>query len=108
MAGVEAAPTAPPPGGARPGPSPGGAPGPQPPASTHPPPPTPPPATRAALDDVAGIHPALDRLRQLLTSATLLELKATAGGYWAGRPGHDLAVDEDERAVWSGGPVAPA
>jgi len=40
-----------------------------------------------ALDDVAGIHPAVDRLRQLLASATLLDLKATARGYWAGREG---------------------
>jgi hypothetical protein len=38
-----------------------------------------------ALEDVARIHPALDRLRQLLTSATILDLKATAGSYWADR-----------------------
>jgi len=40
-----------------------------------------------ALEDVARIHPALDRLRQLLASATILELKATADGYWSGRRG---------------------
>lgn len=36
-----------------------------------------------ALEDVARIHPALDRLRDLITSATVLDLKATAQGYWA-------------------------
>jgi hypothetical protein len=41
------------------------------------------------LEDVARIHPAVDRLRQLLTSATILDLKATAGGYWADRKGED-------------------
>ena len=46
-----------------------------------------------ALDDVARIHPALDRLRQLLASATLLDLKATAGGYWAGREGDGGSMD---------------
>lgn len=39
------------------------------------------------LDDVARMHPAVDRLRQLLTSATLLDLKATADGYWTHPPG---------------------
>jgi len=34
---------------------------------------------------VARMRPALDRLRQLLTSATILDLKATAEGYWADR-----------------------
>lgn len=50
-----------------------------------------------ALEDVARIHPALDRLRDLITSATALDLKATARGYWAegskGRAGDDLAVN---------------
>ena len=36
-----------------------------------------------ALEDVARIHPLVDRLRDLLTSATALELKATAKRYWA-------------------------
>ena len=36
-----------------------------------------------ALEDVARIHPVVDRLRDLLTWATALELKATAEGYWA-------------------------
>jgi hypothetical protein len=36
-----------------------------------------------ALEDVARIHPALDRLRDLITSATALDLRATAEGYWA-------------------------
>lgn len=36
-----------------------------------------------ALEDVARIHPALNRLRDLITSATALDLKATAEGYWA-------------------------
>ena len=38
-----------------------------------------------ALEDVARIRPAVDRLRQLLTSATILDLKATAESYWADR-----------------------
>jgi hypothetical protein len=37
------------------------------------------------LDDVARIRPAVDRLRRLLASATILDLKASAGGYWADR-----------------------
>ena len=37
------------------------------------------------LEDVARIHPALERLRQLVTSATILDLKATTEGYWASR-----------------------
>ena len=36
-----------------------------------------------ALEDVARIHTALDRLRDLITSATALDLKASAKGYWA-------------------------
>ena len=36
-----------------------------------------------ALEGVARIHPALDRLRALITSATALDLKASAKGYWA-------------------------
>jgi len=35
-----------------------------------------------ALEDVARIHGVLDRLRDLITSATALDLKATAEGYW--------------------------
>ena len=38
------------------------------------------------LAEVAQIHPALDRLRNLVTSATILDLKATADGYWTDRP----------------------
>jgi hypothetical protein len=37
-----------------------------------------------ALEDVARIHRVVDRLRDLITSATVLDLKATAEGYWAG------------------------
>jgi hypothetical protein len=44
-----------------------------------------------ALDDVAQIHPALDRLRHLVTSATILDLKATADGYWTDRPPEDAS-----------------
>jgi hypothetical protein len=36
-----------------------------------------------ALEDVARIHGVLDRLRDLITSATALDLKATSEGYWA-------------------------
>jgi hypothetical protein len=39
------------------------------------------------LDGVAGMHPAVDRLRHLLASATFLDLKATADGYWTHPPG---------------------
>lgn len=37
----------------------------------------------AALENVAGIHAVLDRLRDLIASATALDLKASAEGYWA-------------------------
>ena len=47
-----------------------------------------------ALEDVARIHPALDRLRGLIASATAMDLKATAKGYWA-------KGDEGERATTS-------
>jgi hypothetical protein len=46
-----------------------------------------------ALEDVARIHPALDRLRDLITSATALDLKATAAGYWArGQEGEQATI----------------
>jgi hypothetical protein len=45
-----------------------------------------------ALEDVARIHVALDRLRDLITSATALDLKATAEGYWARRAEVDRAT----------------
>ena len=46
-----------------------------------------------ALEDVARIHPALDRLRDLITSATALDLKATAEGYWAtGKEGERATI----------------
>ncbi|HEV7863049.1 MAG TPA: hypothetical protein VGR20_10130 [Acidimicrobiia bacterium] len=51
-----------------------------------------------ALDDVAQIHPAVDRLRQLLASATILDMKASAEGYWA---------DQPTEAEDSGGNVPP-
>jgi hypothetical protein len=38
-----------------------------------------------ALEEVARIHPVVDRLRELLTSATVLDIRATARGYWADR-----------------------
>ena len=38
-----------------------------------------------ALDEVARIRPVVDRLRELVASATVLDLKATARGYWADR-----------------------
>jgi hypothetical protein len=47
-----------------------------------------------ALEDVARIHPALERLRNLIASATALDLKASARGYWA-------AGEEGERATIS-------
>jgi hypothetical protein len=46
-----------------------------------------------ALEDVARIHPALDRLRDLITSATALDLRATAVGYWAsGKEGERATI----------------
>jgi hypothetical protein len=36
-----------------------------------------------ALEDVARIHPVIDRLRGLIASATALDMKASAEGYWA-------------------------
>ena len=36
-----------------------------------------------ALEAVARIHPALERLRRLVASATLLDMKATTEGYWS-------------------------
>lgn len=51
----------------------------------------------AALDDVARIHPALERLRRLVASATLFDLKATADGYWSDPPGQDEAASPSER-----------
>jgi len=48
-----------------------------------------------ALEEVHRIHPVLDRLRDLLASATALDLKATARGYWSERG------DEGTRAMTS-------
>jgi len=47
-----------------------------------------------ALEGVARIHPLVDRLRDLITSATALDLKASTKGYWAGG-------EEGERATTS-------
>ena len=47
-----------------------------------------------ALENVARIHPALERLRDLITSATALDLRTSAKGYWA-------TGQEDERATIS-------
>jgi hypothetical protein len=57
--------------------------------------------TGDVIEDVARIHPALDRLRQLLTSATILDLKASAGGYWADHQGDGESPtpsDSEQRA----------
>ena len=55
--------------------------------------------TGDVIEDVARIHPALDRLRQLLTSATILDLKASAGGYWADHQGGgESPTPAEERA----------
>ena len=46
-----------------------------------------------ALEGVARIHGVLDRLRDLITSATALDLQASAGGYWAsGREGERATI----------------
>jgi hypothetical protein len=51
--------------------------------------------TGEALREVARIHPLVDRLRDLLSSATFLDMKASSRGYWAPRSG------EGERASTS-------
>jgi len=38
---------------------------------------------REVLDEVARIHPALDRLRDLIVSALALDLRASARHYWS-------------------------
>jgi hypothetical protein len=48
-----------------------------------------------ALDQVNRIRPVVDRLRALLSSATALDLQASAKGYWAPRS------DEGDRAITS-------
>jgi hypothetical protein len=52
--------------------------------------------TGDVLDEVAQIHPAVARLRQLVASATLLDLKATADSYWADHQGDDGAATPPE------------
>lgn len=42
-----------------------------------------------ALDDVAGIRRVVERLRNLVMSATLLDLRASAAGYWSDHRGDD-------------------
>jgi hypothetical protein len=51
--------------------------------------------TGEALEDVARIHPLVDRLRDLLSSATFLDMKASSKAYWADEG------DEGERAIIS-------
>jgi hypothetical protein len=51
--------------------------------------------TGEALEDVARIHPLVDRLRDLLSSATFLDMKASSKRYWA------AAGDEGERPTTS-------
>ena len=48
------------------------------------------------LEQVARIHPAVDRLRRLLESATVADLKASAGTYWAD------CRDDGDRCVHAG------
>ena len=48
-----------------------------------------------ALEGVHRIHPVLDRLRDLLASATALDMKASAKGYWSDRR------EEGERTITS-------
>jgi hypothetical protein len=45
------------------------------------------------LEEVARIHPAVDRLRRLLESATVADLRASTGNYWADRR------DDGDRAL---------
>jgi hypothetical protein len=55
--------------------------------------------TGDVLDEVALIHPAVARLRQLVASATILDLKATADSYWADHHGDD---DDDDASTPTG------
>ena len=48
-----------------------------------------------ALQGVHQIHPVLNRLRDLITSATALDLKASAKRYWSERG------DDGDRAITS-------
>ena len=41
--------------------------------------------TGEVLEEVARIHPLVDRLRDLLSSAAFLDMKASRQGYWAGQ-----------------------
>ena len=50
------------------------------------------------LEDVARIHPVVDRLRQLLASAALLDMKASAATYWADRREDDPSWPRAETA----------
>lgn len=46
-----------------------------------------------ALQDVARIHRVVDHLRDLITSATALDLRASAQGYWAsGKEGERATI----------------
>ena len=45
-----------------------------------------------ALEEVNRIHPVVDRLRELLASATALDLKANSKGYWSERDERDRAI----------------
>jgi hypothetical protein len=49
-----------------------------------------------ALEDVHRIHPVVDRLRELLTSMTALDLKASSKGYWS-----EQGDEGEERATTS-------
>jgi hypothetical protein len=49
-----------------------------------------------ALEEVHRIHPVVNRLRDLLTSAAALDLKASAKGYWS-----DRRVGEADQATTS-------
>ena len=45
-----------------------------------------------ALQEIHRIHPLVDRLRDLLTSAAALDLKANAKGYWSEREEGEPAI----------------
>ena len=48
-----------------------------------------------ALEEVHRIHPVVNRLRDLLASMTVLDLRASGKGYWSER------TDEEQRAITS-------
>jgi hypothetical protein len=54
--------------------------------------------TGDVLEDVARIHRVVDRLRELVASATLLDLKASGQTYWARQNEAERSLPEAKTA----------